>query len=102
MKITYRREGGFAHFPGRSRAFSVDTAELPARQAERLERLCAEAKLFERPPAPPPGPGVADAYSYTLTLRQGRRGRTLRLHDPVGDDGLRALLDFIEELRRES
>jgi hypothetical protein len=99
MKIEYRREGGIAYFPGLSRPISVNTAELPTEQAEELEQLCAAAQLFERP-APPPPEHVADAYTYTLTLQQGRRHRTLRAYDPVADEDLRALLDFIEGLRR--
>jgi hypothetical protein len=99
VKISYRRSGGIAYFPGRAAALSVDTAELPATQAERLERLCADARVFERPPAPRPPPGAADTYTYTLTVQQGRRRRTLQLHDPVEGEELRALLSFLDELQ---
>ncbi len=99
MKISYAREGGLAHFPGLSRPIRVDTAALPADQAERLERLCADAQILDREQPVPPSPGAADIYTYTLALQQGRRRRTLRLHDPVEDRALRALLDFLEGLR---
>jgi hypothetical protein len=99
MKITYNRDGGIAHFPGLSAPISVDTATLPAAQAERLEQLCADAQLFERPQARPPSPPVADAYAYTLTIQQGRRRRTLQLHDPVEGEKLQALLEFLEGMR---
>jgi hypothetical protein len=99
MKIVYQREGGVASFPGLSAAISVDTAELTTAQADRLARLCADARLLDRPPPPTPSPHAADAYRYTLSVTQGRRRRTLQLQDPVEDQGLQALLDFLEGLR---
>lgn len=99
MKIIYQREGGVAYFPGLSQPFELDTSALPAGQAARLEDLCDIARVFERPqPAPPAS--AADVFSYILIVRRGQRERTLRLHDPL-DAELRALIAFIEDLRRQ-
>lgn len=102
MRIFYQREGGVAYFPGLSRPLEIDTGALPAAQAARLEELVAAAAVFARASAPPPRPGAADVVTYTLRVEEGRRRTTLRLQDPVGAPELRALLDYLEELRRSA
>ena len=99
MRIVYRREGGFAHMPGLSQPLELDTRGLGAEQARRLEELVAGADLFARPRAEPAPSRSADIYSYTLTVQVGRRRRTLRLHDPIDEPALQALLSYLEELR---
>ncbi|NTW00245.1 MAG: hypothetical protein HGA19_02950 [Oscillochloris sp.] len=99
MKISYKREGGIAYFPGLNKIINIDTSTLPTEQANWLEELCTAAKVFERPPAPPPKSTAADFYTYILTFQMEQRQRTLRLYDPVEDQDLRALLDFLEQQR---
>jgi hypothetical protein len=99
MQITYRREGGLAYLPGLSRPLQLDTAAMAEEQAARLEQLVAAADLFGRDEPAAPAQGAADLYSYTLTIRQGRRRRTLRLTDPINEVALQELLAYLEQLR---
>ena len=74
--------------------FAIDSDAVGA-----FEELVAGADLFARPRAEPAPSRSADIYSYTLTVQVGRRRRTLRLHDPIDEPALQALLSYLEELR---
>ena len=49
MLIEFRSEGGFAHFPGRSRPIEIDTAQISMDEAGRLKELIGAAQFFDLP-----------------------------------------------------
>lgn len=99
MRIIYQRDGGVAYMPGLSRPLRIDTRDLPAAQAARLEQLVTEAGLFSRESAAAPPPGAADIYTYTLRVEVDKRRTTLHLYDPIAAPELQALVDYLEDLR---
>lgn len=98
MRIQFQREGGLAYFPGLSQPRVVDSADLPAAEADRLRQLVAEANFFQQPAAPRTLPkGAADYQQYTITVEDGRRRRTVRLADPIADPKLQALVEYLRQ-----
>ncbi|HEY3710703.1 MAG TPA: protealysin inhibitor emfourin [Amycolatopsis sp.] len=93
MHVTFSSDGGFAAFPGLSRPFELDTAELPPAAAARLEGLVVAAAAA---PVPAASPGAADHRTYHVTTDS----HSLRFVEPVADGAARELIGWLEELRR--
>ena len=47
---------------------TIDTDELPAEEANELERLIEAADFFELPETSPPPRGAADYLRYTISV----------------------------------
>ena len=88
MRVRIRRRGGFA---GNVVLGAVlDTADLPAGSAQRLETALA-ALPWGAPGAPPPHP---DAFRYELSLPDDAgRGTAVIGEQEADDDALSPLLD---------
>lgn len=100
VRIQFSTEGGLAYLPGLARRSLIDCATLPAGEAEELERAVSTAKFFELPAeVGSQTRGAADLQSHTITVEADDRTHTVRVREPVTDDGLRLLLD---RLRRKS
>ncbi len=102
MRIEFKREGGLAFFPGLSTPRAVDSRDLPAEQAETLERRVHAARFFEQPAvvgAVPPG--GADRTRYTVTIEEGGRRHTVQLNEPVEEPQLHALLELLKQVEKE-
>lgn len=89
MRVSYRREGGFAGIPVEA---VLDTRTLEQDEAAALVRLVDEADL---PTMVGPTENVGpDAFLYVLTVDDARGTRTVSTTDPVPPH-LQPLLDFI-------
>jgi hypothetical protein len=96
MRIHYRSEGGFAYFPGLAKTVTVDSTALPHDDAEKLRQLLDDVNFFELPRVVgDQHPSAADLRRYTITVREGRRSHTIHTIDPVDDDRLRELIDYL-------
>jgi hypothetical protein len=104
MRVRFKMDGGFVYLPARSEPVTIDTDELPAEEANELERLIEAAGFFELPEAAAPPRGAADYLQYTISVISSERSHTVRLTDPIGDPHVGALVDYLErkaqELRR--
>ena len=100
MRVELQIEGGIAYFPGLSKPVVVNSADLPTEQASELQQLIDDSHFFELPAASRSLPkGAADMRSYTITVEVGRRRSTVRLVDPIEDERLQALIDFLQDQR---
>ena len=98
MRVQFKVEGGVAYFPGLSKPRVIDSDDLPAAKAERLQQLIDAVDFSQQPAAARTLPkGAADYKQYTITVEEGRRRRTIRLTDPIRDKDLAALVDYLRE-----
>jgi len=98
MRVQFKIDGGLAYFPGLSKPRVIDSADMPAAEADRLRQLIADASFFQQPAAARALPkGAADHQQYTITIEDGRRRRTVRLSDPIGDPKLHALVEYLRD-----
>lgn len=98
MRITFERDGGFAALPGLTRPVMIDTAQLAPEEAERWQRLVAEAAPWDLTSPAPPRRG-ADQRRYLLEVDDGERRVALTLFDPL-PGALRALVRALEDAQR--
>ncbi|XXF79949.1 hypothetical protein P2318_09425 [Myxococcaceae bacterium GXIMD 01537] len=102
MRIEFKREGGLAYFPGRSKPRTIESGDLPPERVAELEARVRDARFFEQPSlvgkSPPAG---ADRTLYTLTLDDAGRRHSVQLVEPVEEPHLRALLNLIKQLEKE-
>ena len=99
MKIDFSVDGGVASFPGLRRPVTLECDRLPADRRARLEALVDRARFFSAA-APSTAPAGPDCRTYTVAIEDGTRARTLKLVEPIGDAGLRALVDEIRDCAR--
>jgi len=98
MRVQFKIEGGLAAFPGLSKPRQLNSADLPAADANRLSQLIDAAHFFDLPAESRSLPkGAADYQQYTITVEDGRRHRTVRLADPIDDPDLQALVEYLRE-----
>lgn len=102
MRIQFRTEGGLAYLPGLSRPVTIDTDELPAEEADELERLIETAGFFELPDASVPPRGAADYQQYTISVAAPGRSHTARLADPIEDPSVRELVNNLRAKANEA
>jgi hypothetical protein len=101
MRIQFRTEGGIAYFPGLSKPATIDTNELPAKEANELEQLIEAADFFDLPADFAPPRGAADYRQYTISVTALGHTHTTRLVDPIEDPNVQALVDYLEVKARE-
>lgn len=99
MRISLHTQGGFGFFPGRSAPVIVDTAELDAAEADRLEDLVRRARLRGRPEPGAARVQLPDARRYVLAVEDAAGRDTVSVDEPIDDP---ALADLISELRRHA
>jgi hypothetical protein len=100
MRVELLTEGGVAFFPGLSKPVVIDSADLSQAEAQRLEQLVGEARFFELPAASRSLPkGGADIRTHTITVKDGRRSHTVRLAEPIENQNLQALIEFLQDQR---
>ena len=105
MRVQFSVEGGLAAFPGLSKPVTIDSGDLSAAEAARLEQLVGAARFFDLPAATARrGAGASaihpDQRQYTITVQDGARRHTARLADPVESEELQALVDFLQAQAR--
>ena len=91
MRIEFKMEGGFAHFPSLSKPVSIDCDQLPQEERAELEDLVERARFFELPSGPSSAPRGADYYQYTISVEAGAQRHTVKLVDPIEDPNLQKL-----------
>ena len=96
MHVQFKMDGGFVYLPARSEPTTIDTDELPADEAEELERLIEAAGFFELPQTSSPPRGAADYLRYTISVTTPERSHTVQLTDPIEDPHVRALVEYLE------
>lgn len=96
MQLYFERSGGFM---GLRLAAAVDTAELPAEEAEEWQQSIDAADFFNLPPGPEgeggeklQAAGGADAFIYKLTVVTAEREHTARYTDADMPEQLRPLM----------
>jgi hypothetical protein len=99
MRINFKVEGGLAHVPGLSEPVLIDTAELPAEEANELERLLEAARFFKLPTTIPLPRAAADYQKYTIAVDTPGSSHTVQLTDPIEDLHVRELVNFLSRLR---
>jgi hypothetical protein len=101
MRVEYKTDGGFVYLPARSEPVTIDTDDLPAEEANELERLIEAAGFFDLPEtsAPPRG---ADYLRYTISVTSPEHSHTVHLTDPIEDPDIQALVEYLEAKARES
>jgi len=92
VRLEIVRGGGLAGLVSRT---ELDSADLPAPEAERLAELCRSADLAE--PGDPAPPGAADALLYEITLEDAGGRRTARYSDATLPAPAEALVAFVDE-----
>jgi hypothetical protein len=99
MNITFRMEGGIAHFPGLQRPVSIDLESLPEPQRNELSRLLELMNFFalpsERQTTPKP-----DCRSYVVTVRTSEQHHTVTFTDPVDNAQAQRLIALLREQAR--
>ncbi|MCE9671869.1 hypothetical protein LY474_29095 [Myxococcus stipitatus] len=100
MRILLSQEGGLAAFPGLSRPRGVTLEELPAEQAQALQRALRDVHFETLPPVVGSGSQGADRRRYTLTVEDGERRHSVRVEEPVEDPRLRELLSQVKRATR--
>ena len=89
MRIQFERSGGFGGLLVRA---NIDTASLPAEEADKLEKMVAEADFFSLPAhISSPSPG-ADQFQYKISIEEGDRRHTVETSDQAAPDSLWPLL----------
>jgi len=96
MRVRFKMDGGFVYLPARSEPVTIDTDDLPAEEAEELERLIDAADFFELPETSPPPRGAADYLRYTISVTSHERSHTVHLTDPIEDPHVQALVEYLE------
>ena len=95
MRVALSVDGGMASFPGLRERAVLDVDALPEKERVAFAATVDRARFFtcaEHPAVP----GLADLRTYTLEIDDGRRRRTLRLHEPIMDPALNALLQAVK------
>ena len=102
MRIEFATEGGMAYFPGLSKPTVLETDEMEAAEAKRLEGLVEAAGFFGLPvEANAPGRGAADYQRYTVSIERGEQRHSVRFVDPIEDADQRALVNALRALAKE-
>lgn len=105
MQITVSMPStGLVYTPGLARPVVIDTNELPATVARKLERLADEAKLFEQTDTTL---GTAsgksrDVQETLITVKAEGKETTLRVTDPIGAIASKPLREFVMLVREEA
>lgn len=100
MRVEFRQEGGFAALPGLSRPVTIDGDDLTAAQQEQLQSLLEACDFNHLPAKASVHPGAADYRRYTVTVVDGRHRHTAQFVDPIEDEHVQSLIDFLDDLRR--
>lgn len=98
IKITYRREGGIAYFPGLAKPVMLDSGDLSDSDAQQLNDLL---KVVESQPRSKGVLRGADMQTYVIEIQEETSARVIRLSEPVDDPDGQALVDFLEKQKSE-
>lgn len=105
MRVTFKTEGGVAHFPGLARPVRIDTEDLPPGEARELEEGLRAAGLLGEDPddrrdAGASAENLPDARCHTITVERDDERRSTRVCDPVASPKMGSLISLLERHRR--
>lgn len=96
MIIKIRRDGGLAYFPEMNAVKTLDTEALPENEKQYVEELIAKADLGRPPETFGARPkGAADMQMIVLTLLENGLVHQVRIFEPVKDQELSSLIDYL-------
>jgi hypothetical protein len=109
MKIYFERSGGFA---GMLSSTTVDTQDLPSKEADEIKNLVEKAHFFEVPsklsqPSSKTTKGAADYFVYKITIQnnnnnnQSKKEHSVECNDLSMQPTLRPLIDFLTKYFRK-
>lgn len=102
MKINFQMNGGFAYIPALSKPSTIDTSQIDADTAKRLENFVRESRFFEQPVQASGAAKGADYRTYTITIEDGGRNHTIHLTDPIKDSHLQKLVSELRTISNPS
>jgi hypothetical protein len=98
MQVMLKIEGGFAYIPILQEPLILDSMHLPKQKRLKLARLVRNTRFFSLPQnINAPARGSADLQQYTLTIHDGEHRHSVRFFDPVENDYLMELVNYIRE-----
>ena len=105
MRVTFKTEGGVAHFPGLARPVRIDTQDLPPGEARDLKEALRDAGLLgedldDRRHAGASAENVPDARCHTITVERDDVRRSIKVCDPVASPEMGSLISLLERHRR--
>src|SRR5712692_4499523 len=98
MRIHFERTGGFA---GIRLQTTVDTDQLPPKEARQLSSLVDAAKLFDLPDHAPAASQGADQFQYQLVVDAPGKQKTIATSDAAANQNLQALWDWLTDQARK-
>jgi hypothetical protein len=112
MKIYFERSGGFA---GMLSSTTVDTQDLPSKEADEIKNLVEKAHFFELPsklsqPSSKTTKGAADYFVYKITIQnnnnnnnnnQSKKEHSVECNDLNMQPTFRPLIDFLTKYFRK-
>jgi hypothetical protein len=90
VRLELRRSGGFA---GIVRSASVDTADLPAEEADELAGLLERSGVLRGGGPPARSPGTPDRFRYRLIVERHEERREVAFGEEMMGPELRALVE---------
>lgn len=102
MKVSFKSEGGFGFFPGLNKPVEIDSSELPADEANHLEKLVDKAQFFAQPEASPPPTKGADFKTYTISVDNQGQQHKIEVTDLHQNSELQDLLSYLRKKQKEA
>ena len=97
MQIRYQQSGGFS---GMRKTSIVDTQNLPAREAKKVQDLVESAGFFDLPEKFPRPKSGADYFTYSITVEDGDRSHSVEVSEPSATESLRPLIRYLAALKK--
>jgi hypothetical protein len=98
MRISFERTGGFA---GISKKITVDTANLPSKEAKELPRLVEVADLFSLPEQITSPNPQSDRFQYKLTVEDNGKQHTVIVSEAALPGTLRPLIEWLNNIAQK-
>jgi hypothetical protein len=100
VRIHFSVAGGFAHIPGLSQPFTLETEVLPVSDRARIEELVRAVDFFALPARMDrAGSGGADQRTYTITVEQADQSHTVQVVEPTDNPALAGLINTLRASR---
>ncbi len=96
MQIHFEQEGGLFYIPSLSKPIDFDTDNLEKEQAEKLKSIVDDTHFFHLANHIGNIPGsAADYYTYTITVNESGLANTVQIAEPIEDEALQRLVDYL-------
>ncbi|MBD2593089.1 hypothetical protein BCD64_01890 [Nostoc sp. MBR 210] len=95
MRITFERTGGFA---GITKKTTLDTNNLPPKEAKELPLLVQAADLFRLPAQIPSPNPQSDRFQYRLTVEDNDKQHTVIVSEAALPGTLRPLIEWLNHV----